>query len=93
MMLGGMNGILPEEVACCEAMRGALEGAIRPEYDPEEALEDLRMMAKQGAQLAEMREVLESMLCVLPTPRMLDALTQLHLQTVRWLGMPSAVLN
>lgn len=93
MMLGGMNGILPEEVASCEAMRGALYGAIRPEYDEEEALEDLRMMAKQGADLKEMREVLESMLCVLPTPRMLNALSQLHLQTVRWLGMPSAVLN
>ena len=64
-----------------------------PEYGEEEALEDLRMMAKQGASLKEMREVMESMLCVLPTPRMLDALSQLHLQTVRWLGMPSAVLN
>ena len=93
MMLGGMNGILPEEVASCETMRGALLGAVRPEYDLDEALEDLRMMAKQGAGLREMQEVLESMLCVLPTPRMLDALRQLHLQTVRWLGMPSAVLN
>lgn len=93
MMLGGMNGILPEEVASCEAMRGALTGAVRPEYDEDEALEDLRMMAKQGAKLSEMREVLESMLCVLPTPRMLAALTELHLQTVRWMGMPSAVLN
>lgn len=93
MMLGGMNGILPEEVASCEAMRGALEGAIRPEYDPEEALEDLRMMAKQGASLREMREVMESMLCVIPTPRMFSSLSQLHLQTVRWMGMPSAVLN
>ncbi len=93
MMLGGMNGILPEEVASCEAMRGALCGAARPEYGEDEALEDLRMMAKQGAALSEMREVMESMLCVLPTPRMMDALTQLHLQTVRWMGMPSAVLN
>lgn len=93
MMLGGMNGILPEEIASCESMRGALVGAVRPEYDEDEALEDLRMMAKQGAKLSEMREVLESMLCVLPTPRMLAALSQLHLQTVRWMGMPSAVLN
>ncbi len=93
MMLGGMNGILAEEIASCETMRGALAGAVRPEYDADEALEDLRMMAKQGAALSEMREVLEGMLCVLPTPWMLDALAQLHLQTVRWLGMPSAVLN
>ena len=93
MMLGGMNGMLPEEVASCEGMRGALSGAVRPEYDEEEVLEDLRMMAKQGAGLPEMQEVLESMLCVLPTPRMLSALAQLHLQTVRWMGMPSGVLN
>lgn len=93
MVLGGMNGILPEEVASCETMRGALAGAVRPEYDAEEVLEDLRMMAKQGASIAEMREVLESALCVIPTPRMLSALTQLHLQTVRWTGMRSAVLN
>ena len=93
MLLGGMNGLLPEEVASCEAMRGELFGAVRPEYDEEEVLEDLRMMAKQGADLGEMREVLESMLCVLPTPRMLQTLAQLHLQTVRWIGMPPAVVN
>lgn len=93
MMLGGMNGILAEEVASCEAMRGVLVGAVRPEYDEEEVLEDLRMMAKQGASIAEMREVLESMLCVLPTPRMLNTLRQLHLHTVRWMGMAPAVVN
>ncbi|MBQ6959458.1 MAG: hypothetical protein IJP78_00610 [Clostridia bacterium] len=93
MMLGGMNGILAEEVASCEAMRGVLVGAVRPEYDEEEVLEDLRMMAKQGASILEMREVLESMLCVLPTPRMLNTLRQLHLHTVRWMGMAPAVVN
>ena len=93
MMLGGMNGMLPEEVASSEAMRGVLIGAVRPEYDEEEVLEDLRMMAKQGASIAEMREVLESMLCVLPTPRMLNTLRQLHQQTVRWIGMAPAVIN
>lgn len=93
MILGGMNGILPEEVASCQGMRGVLNGAVRPEFDEEEALDDLRMMAKQGAKLSEMQEVLESMLCVLPTPQMQSALKQLHLQAVRWAGMPSAVLN
>ena len=93
MMLGGMNGILPEEVASTETMRGLLQGAVRPDLDAHEALEDLRMMAKQGASLEEMKEVLESMLCVLPTPSMLSALAQLHIQTVRWMGIRSAVLN
>lgn len=93
MMLGGMNGILPEEVASTETMRGMLCGAVRPELDENEVLEDLRMMAKQGASLEEMKEVLESMLWVLPTPGMMAALSQLHLQTVRWMGIRSAVLN
>lgn len=93
MMLGGMNGILPEEVASTENMRGMLLGAVRPEVDADEALEDLRMMAKQGATFDEMKEVLEGMLFVLPTPAMLNALSQLHVQTVRWMGVRSAVLN
>jgi len=93
MMLGGMNELLPEERASCAAMRGALQGAVRPELDEEDVLEDLRMMAKQGASFPEMREVLENALCVLPSPRMLDCLSQLHLQTVRWMGMEPAVLN
>lgn len=93
MMLGGMNGILPEEVASTETMRGMLVGAVRPEAGEEEALEDLRMMAKQGASYEEMKEVLESMLCVIPTRSMLSALHQLHVQTVRWMGVRSAVLH
>lgn len=93
MMLGGMNGLLPEEVASAESMRFALHGAVRPELDEEDVLDDLRMMAKQGASLAEMREVLENCLCVMPTPAMLGALYQVHMQTVRWIGMTPAVLN
>lgn len=93
MVLGGMNGLLPEEVASAQSMRGALQGAVRPELDEEEVLEDLRMMAKQGASFTEMKEVLESCLCVLPAPGMLSALRQVHVQTVRWIGMAPAVLN
>ena len=93
MMLGGMNEVLPEERASWAAMRGELCGAVRPELDEGDVLEDLRMMAKQGATLPEMREVLENALCVLPSPRMLACLEQLHTQTVRWLGMAPAVLN
>ena len=37
--------------------------------------------------------LLENALCVLPSPRMLACLEQLHTQTVRWLGMAPAVLN
>lgn len=33
MIAGGMNGILPEELPLNEALCGALNGALRPEYE------------------------------------------------------------
>jgi hypothetical protein len=91
MMLGGMNGIFPEEVAISEEMSGVLHGALRPEYTPEEAVEDLRMLAKQGVSLPEMESVLSSMLWVLPTPAMNNALSKLAAQTPRWAGLQAAL--
>ena len=91
MMLGGMNGIFPEEVPISEEMAGVLKGALRPEYTPEEAAEDLRMLAKQGVSLPEMESVLSSMLWVLPTPAMYSALKKLTAQTPRWAGLQAAL--
>jgi hypothetical protein len=91
MMLGGMNGIFPEEVAISQEMAGALQGALRPEYTPEDAVEDLRMLAKQGVPLPEMESVLSSMLWVLPTPAMGAALVRLAEQTPRWGGLQAAL--
>lgn len=93
LIAGGMNGILPEEIPLHEAMCGALVGALRPEYDLEEAAEDLRMLAKQGVSLEEMENVLASMLAVLPTARMRDALKQLHLRTPHWMGLKTALMH
>lgn len=93
MLLGAMNGILPEERAVCEMMRGALQGALRPGYELEEALCDLRMLAKQGVPFDELTDVLSGMLCVMPTAAMRESLRLLYIHTVRWAGMPSAVLN
>ena len=91
MILGGMNGIFPEEVPVSEEMSGVLKGALRPEYTLEEAVEDLRMLAKQGVSLPEMQSVLSSMLCVLPTPVMYAALKNLATQTPRWAGLQAAL--
>lgn len=91
MMLGGMNGIFPEEVPISEEMSGVLKGALRPEYSLEEAVEDLRMLAKQGVPLPEMENVLSSMLWVLPTDAMRSALNHLSAQTPRWAGMQAAL--
>ncbi|NLV59542.1 MAG: hypothetical protein GXY67_12355 [Clostridiales bacterium] len=87
MMAGGMNGLFPEEEPLHEAMCGALEGSLRPEYDVAEATEDLRMLAKQGVSLVEMEAVMASMLCVLPTQEMKQALEQLHQCTPHWIGL------
>ena len=93
MMLGGMNGILPEEIPLHEQLCGALNGALRPEYELGEAAEDLRMLAKQGVSLSEMEAVMASMLTTLPTPRMKDALRQLYLCTPHWMGLRTAIAH
>lgn len=93
MLLGGMNGMLTEEKPSCEMLGGALSGALRPEYTVEDAVEDLKIMVKQGAPFSELREVMVNMLVVLPTDRMLAALRLLYMETVRWTGVPAAVLN
>ena len=93
MIAGGMNGILPEEEPLHEAMCGALNGALRPEYELGEAAEDLRMLAKQGVSLKEMEAVMASMLAVLPTPVMKSALERLYQCTPHWMGLKASLAH
>ena len=86
-LAGGMSGILPEEEPLHEAMRAALEGFTRPEWDAEDAAEDLRFLAKQGVPLSDMAEVMGTMLSVQPTIAMHSALRRLHDSTPHWIGM------
>ncbi len=90
MIAGGMNGLFTEEEPLHEAMRGALQGFLRPEYDVDEATEDLRMLAKQGVSLTEMEAVMASMLCALPTEAMKHALEQLYHFTPHWIGLKAS---
>ena len=83
-LLGAMDGLLPEERPLFDRMFGLLWGAVRPEITEEEAVEDLRMLAKQGVSLTEMNEVLSSLLTVRPTPEMLEGVKVLHRHTPRW---------
>ena len=87
MLAGGMNGLFLEEEPLHEAMCGVLDGFLRPEYDVLEATEDLRMLAKQDVSLQEMETVMASMLCVLPTRAMKQALQNLHQCTPHWIGL------
>lgn len=93
LLVGGMNGLLPEEIPLHETMCGALNGALRPEYDLEEAAEDLRILAKQGVSLHEMESVMASMLAMLPNKRMKEALQQLYLCTPHWMGLRTSLMH
>ena len=92
-MIGAINGAFPEEIPLTQMMQGLLRGAVRPEITLEEAVEDLRMLAKQGVSLEEMNEVLSSLLLVLPTPAMLEGVRMIYQQTPRWALMKSAVMH
>ena len=93
LIAGGMNGMLPEEICLHEALCGVLRGALRPEFDLGEAAEDLRMLVKQGVELHELQEVMASMLTVLPTQPMKDALKRLYQCTPHWLGLQTALVQ
>ena len=93
MLLGGMNEMLPEEKNACERMAGALLGALRPEFDLGDAVNDLKILVKQGAPFSALQNVMENMLVVLPTDRMVFALQCLDREILRWAGMRAAVLN
>ncbi len=67
-----------------DRMLGLIQGLERPETQPEDAVEDLILLAKQGAPLAEMREVLAGRIICMPTGEMEEALRALHDMIPRW---------
>lgn len=81
---GAMEGLMPEERGMYNRLYGLLQGATRPEIGVDEAVEDLRMLVKQGVSLQTMREVLSSLLTIHPTQDMLKAVNELYLMTPRW---------
>lgn len=74
-------------------MTRLLIGAVRPELTEIIAAQDLLMLAKQGVSLAEMTEVLSSLLTIRPTGAMLACLRQLHDFTPRWGSMRTALVQ
>lgn len=84
-LIGAMNSLLPEEMVSEEKLRLSLAGALRPEYDLDEVTTDLRLLAKQGAPIQVLNDVMASMICVLPTPHMQNALLEMVTQTPRWI--------
>lgn len=92
-LLGGMNGVLAEEVALNEAMQNELYGNMRPEWRADEAADDLRFLVKQNVSYKELEEVMASMLCIRPTEAMLLALKNLYNNTPRWIAMSANLLH
>lgn len=88
-----LEGILPEEVNLHIYMIQLFRGYTRPGVTPKEASEDLRILAKQGVNLPELREVLSSMISVAPTPAMEDALYTLVNTTPRWQGVAATQVH
>ena len=73
-----------------ERMLSLLSDVTRPEITPEDATEDLIILAKQEVPWNDMLEVLSSLLICRPTPEMRSALRDLSDRIPRWLGLSTS---
>lgn len=73
-----------------EQMLFSVADAVRPELTPEDAVEDLIILAKQDVPFQDMKEVLSSVLVSLPTAEMLKALHDLSDRIPRWIWFSSS---
>ena len=73
-----------------EQMLSVLQGATRPEITPEDAVEDLIILAKQEVPWKDMLEVLSSLLICQPTLEMRSALKDLCDRVPRWLDLSTS---
>ena len=73
-----------------EQMLFTIQDAVRPELSPEDAVEDLIILAKQDVPLRDMNEVLSSQLASMPAPEMLKALRDLSSRIPRWIWFSSS---
>ena len=73
-----------------ERMLGLLIDVTRPEITPEDAVEDLIILAKQEVPWKDMLEVLSSLLICQPTPEMRSALKDLSDRVPRWLSLSTS---
>ncbi len=73
-----------------ECMLGLLVNVTRPEITPEDAVEDLIILAKQEVPMKDMLEVLSSLLICQPTREMRSALKELSDRVPRWLGLSTS---
>ena len=93
MILDGMREMLEEERPAVEALRAELEGALQPQYPADETVNDLKLLAKQGASVEDLQTVLSEKMATVFHPGILSALRRLHSEVVPWPGVSHGVLN
>lgn len=76
-----------------DRMLGLLIDVTRPEITPEDAVEDLIILAKQEVPFPDMLEVLSSLLICRVTPEMQDALRDLYEHVPRWLSLGTSTVQ
>ncbi|MBR2824634.1 MAG: hypothetical protein IKE24_13250 [Clostridia bacterium] len=70
-----------------DRMLNAITGVTRQEAGAEDTVEDLILLAKQGATLPEMRDVLSRRIICMPTDEMMRALSDIRERTPGWLRL------
>lgn len=70
-----------------EQMLNLLINVTRPEITPEDAVEDLIILAKQEVPFQDMEEVLSSLIICQATPDMIRALREISNRVPRWLTL------
>ncbi len=78
------------EAPLYDRMLSLLTDATRPEISPEDAVEDLIILAKQEVPETDMLEVLSSLLICQPTLEMRTALRALRNRIPRWLSLSTS---
>lgn len=73
-----------------ERMLALLTDVTRPEISPEDAVEDLIILAKQEVPLLDMEEVLSAMLICQVTKEMRSALKDISERVPRWLSLSTS---
>lgn len=82
-----VNSLDALEKPIYDQMRGLLVSSTRPEISPDEAVEDLVILAKQNIPLPELNNALSTMLTGSITPDMKTAVRKIHEYIPRWVTM------
>ena len=67
-----------------DCLMGLIRPLCRPEASAEDTLEDIMILAKQGAGFSDLKEVLSSRIICLPTPEMQSILEDMIRRIPRW---------